>query len=336
MTSPFLSPDEFLNAVRAAEELPYDGQMPDPEMMQIHQDQVKAVGVEGVNPAKFFDDLFAAQLKMIAGVLPSGVRSEVLQRVAVGTLDHALVNAQITRSADGSFFAILINRALIVLANHYMKLVAAARHPGSVLYCERIPTAELLTADFAGMGTAMLKEYAQTGNPKGPQLKLGMTSEAMKELNTTIGVFHLFVLAHEIGHFVNGDLAALTNFNKCHWDGTTLVFAHNVSHAMEYKADEFAFETVLKVLAAQVPHMRALQAFYLSALPTFNFLRDISNRGCESHPKPSDRILNLTGKFFGADAAVLMAKSFSEVAAINAFREQYGKLTATEMLRSLR
>ncbi len=98
--------------------------------------------------------------------------------------------------------------------------------------------------------------------------------------------------------------------------------------------DETAFDIVLRVLRSVQPDYRARRALDLSATLFFNFVRDISNQGSETHPRPSDRLVEITRKFFGNDAAETMKQSFDDLTRIEEFRKQVDHLTVSDLLRN--
>lgn len=150
------TPADFLEQVKASEALAYIGAKPSPEFLAIHREQEKEFELEGLNPEKWLDDYFGEMLKLVNNAFPPSIQTEITQRIAVGCVDNADVNAFIIRSDDGQCFAILVNRALITMVNNYVKLIAAAGHPSSVIHCNGLPVEKLTRADYTKMSTQML------------------------------------------------------------------------------------------------------------------------------------------------------------------------------------
>jgi hypothetical protein len=180
----------------------------------------------------------------------------------------------------------------------------------------------------------MLKNYGETGKPLGPELKLAAGTPAMAFVTEALVAAHAFVLAHEVGHHANGDLESERHFfARDNVNDGTVFGGMNVSHAMEFAADRFAFGAVLRMLRARgAANMPARRVLDVSVTLFFNFLRDISNRGSESHPRPSDRIIAVTQDFFGNEAARLMRDSFYDLSAVSKFRDHVGPTTVAELL----
>ena len=111
------------------------------------------------------------------------------------------------------------------------------------------------------------------------------------------------------------------------------VFAPEDLHAMEFKADAFAFESVLRCLNSRQPNYSARRAFDPSVTLFFNFVREIGNRGSETHPRPSDRMLAVARSFFGGDAASILERSFDDLKQVEIFKKEIGDLTVGELLK---
>lgn len=302
------------------------------EYARLHHEHEVDVGASGVNPGEFFEEYFTRWLEKIAGLLPEPAQSAILQRLAIGCMEHMTVNAFITRSDDGECFAIVMNRALLTMINHYVKLEAAAIYPESVTYLEDLPLSMMSPDLYFLRRSKILKDYAETGLPYGVGLKFGLKSEALQFVDRTLRLLHLFVLAHELGHYLNGDLMVEANFAPGGRARRLSFGGQNVSHDLEFKADAVAFDLVLRVMNETQPALPARRALELSAVLLFNFLREISNKGSESHPRPGDRLIAITREFFGDEAAALMARTFDDTSAIREFQRKFGKQTVAELL----
>jgi hypothetical protein len=330
----FDTPRDFLRHVKASEADPYPEQTPSPEYLALHLAEMEQVGFVGINPEAWFDDYFPRLLIELANVVEEPVSSTLNRHVTVGCLDHIDVNAFITRSDDGEWFAILFHRALLSLMTQHVKLVVAANHPSSVLYCNGVPPSTLSRADYIAMNVDMLKRYGATGEPHGIELKLAQKSEAATRVEFTLLLMNLFVLGHELGHYINGDLGNAAHFAKVKASSDAAVFSVNISHAMEFAADKVAFELLLRNLASKDPTFSARRVLDLAVTGFFDFLRDIDNRGSTTHPRPSDRLLAVVREFFGDAAADIMRKSFSDLSQIEEFRKTVGDQSVGELLKS--
>lgn len=313
--------------------MPFVGPPPSGEFLEIHNEQQEALGTKEIIPEHFFDQYFNDLLELITATLTPALAEEVKERIAVGCIDHAYVNAFIIRSEDDANFAIVLNKALVTMTNHYAKLIAAAIHPDEVIQCNGRPGTDFQKRDYIRLSGEMLRRYGATGDPVGPELKLDLGSTALSRVDSMLQAMHLFVLAHEVGHYLNGDLGDLTNFRKPLSDSGERVFgSESVSHNMEYLADEVAFEVVARVWRSKDPNYPARKALDDSVTLFFNFLREVDNRGSESHPRSSDRILAVTNCFFGRQAADVMAASFDDISQIAVFQDLLGGITVSDLM----
>lgn len=328
-----MTPQDFLAHIKVAKASQYPIRKPASEFLRIHAVQLEQLGVGVINSEAYFDDYLSRLFGGIVDVLPEQRLTGVKERIAVGVLNNIQVNAFIVRSDDGKYFAILLNRALLEVIHHYVKLVAAADYPDSVVYCNGDATAKLGKADYMALLDALLKHYVTTGQPSGPELKLDLDSTGMSFVEEALSAIHFFVLAHEIGHYINGDLAGTHFANADDLPGAS-IFLGNLSHQREYAADEVAFDVILRVLANVIPDYPARLALYMSVYLFFCLVRDICNRGSETHPRPTDRLLAVTRLFFGDKGATLMAQGMTDVGKVLEFHDQFDHLTVTDVLRS--
>lgn len=327
------SPIDFLKRLKTERADTFIGSAPSADYLRVHSEQQKETGSENLDSEKFLDQYFNDLFRLIVSTLEDSVRTRIESQIAVGCVDDAEVNAFIIRSENNKNFAIVLNRALVTMTNHYVKLIAAALYPDAVILCNGKPGSGFKKAEYIRLSSEMLANYGKTGEPIGPELKIVVQSDAMKFLESRLQALHVFALAHEIGHYLNGDLESESNFFRVKMSPCGQVFgSENVSHNMEFKADDVAFEIVLRIWRSIDPKYPARQALDNSVTMFFNFLREVSNRGCESHPRSSDRILSVTNSFFGENAAVLMEKSFDDLSQLGAFQEMLRGLTVTELL----
>jgi hypothetical protein len=329
-----MTPQDFLAYIKLAKASQYPIRKPASEFRRIHAEQLERLGVGVINSEAYFDDYLPRLFGGIVDVLPERHRIAVKERIAVGILNNIQVNAFIVRSDDGKCFAVLLNRALLEVIHHYVKLVAAADYPDSVIYCNGEATAKLGKADYMALLNTLLKHYVTTGQPSGPELKLDLDSTGMSFVEEALSAIHFFVLAHEIGHYINGDLAVRTHFARADNLSGASMFLGNLSHQEEYAADDVAFDVILRVLANVTPDYPARLALYMSAYLFFCLVRDICNRGSETHPRPTDRLLTVTRSFFGDKGATLMAQGMTDVGKVLEFHDQFDHLTVTDVLRS--
>lgn len=327
----FSSAAEFLRYIKKVEAsaLPRMAD-PDVEFQKIHQEETKDMPEEILGREEPFDWLVETLFQEIENAASGTIRAEIQERVAAGCLEHESVNAQILRSKDG-YYAIVLNKGLMMLVNKFIKLIAAASEPEAVIYCNR--GVAFSKQEYIQMGAEVLKHYAKHGVPAGPRLKLRADSRARGFLEVSLRWIELFILAHEVGHFANGDLANLKSFSPWHLADIS-VFNGEQSHREEFDADRFAFATVMRITAASTPTFPAIQVLLGAATLTFNVLRGISDRESYSHPAASARLLAITREFFGPKPADAMEASFASPRLVEDVRKAVGNVSVSALIRS--
>ena len=221
----------------------------------------------------------------------------------------------------------------MLLMHKFIKLAAAAIEPTAVIYCNRGEPSQFDKAAYLGMIDELLAHYAETGIPLGPRLKFDSGSQAAISASSNLNAVELFVLSHEVGHFINGDLADLNRFAKWSLGEGIGLFRNERLHDCEFAADKFAFEHLMRIMCSKTPELPALSVLCSAAMLTFNLLRGISNQESYSHPAPSVRLVALTKTFFGEAASDLMQRSFAKPALLYELQPIVGNITITEILQ---
>ena len=328
----FASPEEFLAHIRAVEASALPRSHHRDEMFrQIHEEQLKVSNETHPPGSELFDHIVADRMAEIERTLRDDQRVFVRKAIAAGSLEHATVNAQILRNSD-RHYAIVVNHDLIVLLNKFIKLVAAAKDPTTVIYCNRGNPGTFSGAAYVKMADEILAHYAQTGIPLRPRIKFDLNSQSYRFSVSALRSVELFILAHEVGHFINGDLEAEQSFVRWNLDGDVLVFIGSRRHRCEFCADRFAFETSLRIEKTCSLEGTAADVLFGFATLTFNFLRGISDRESYSHPSPSSRLLTIVGDFFGDDIAKLIEQSFGNPALVTEVRNRIGNVSIEKLL----
>lgn len=328
----FDSASAFLKHIKAIEYRHHVGRLPSAEYVRLHIEEAKQAGALDIEPETFLDDLYTSLLNKLVGLLPPNQGQMARESLAIGIVSNTDVNAFITRSKDRKHFAIGINSALNSMLTHFAKLATAANNPEAVIYCNGMDVRQLTRRDYITLSAMMLKKYGDTGVPEVPHLKFALSSPALKNLDFMLSAMLLFIVGHELGHFANGDLASDLHYSKADFLGGASIFDSSISHEQEFKADRTAFRLILRAVAAEQPDALARPLLDYSVTNVFNFLREISNRGSESHPRPSDRLLNVTREFFGVAAANTMEASFGDLREIELFQDLVGKKTVSQIL----
>lgn len=280
-------------------------------------------------PQQFFDNHFSDILHSQINLLDSPLRCEAHRKLAIGLVAHSEVNAYILKNEPHECYAIVVNGALITLLNHYVKLVQASRHIDAIVYCSDVVRRQ---SDFPPLMSKMLSDYLNTGLPYGPELKLEPDSVAMQMIEVTLLFIHRFIIAHELAHFINGDLAGQLHFAPPSWNKNESVFGRNVSHEMEFKADIVGFGILIRMVAGEAPGFPANRLFEMSVKILFNFFRGLDESGCSTHPPSSARMLVIAHHFFGEDATRALSSSFDDLSFLEVFGKLTSGITVTDLL----
>ncbi|QDV73641.1 hypothetical protein [Botrimarina mediterranea] len=121
----------------------------------------------------------------------------------------------------------------------------------------------------------------------------------------------LFIVCHELGHFLNGDLENETRF--CAVDGNPWLqrFEENQDHAIEYAADATGFGLLQEVLTT-LPTAYTPQNALQSVIIVFNLFYLLTEGESHSHPNPRSRSVNIARKYFGEEFADTVQKSYDD------------------------
>lgn len=324
-------PSDFIAEIRQKYGQAYPDAVPSAEYLQLHLAQTTELGAL-VDPVSFFEKYFAHEVSRLATLLRPSIAYALESQFAMGTLEQIEVNAFICRRGDEEVYAILVNRGFVLLLNHYVKLLTAVRMPEEVVFYQGISTKGLNRATYSQALRRLMDEYRQSGRVVGPELKLHLDGKARAWLEFELRQVFLFLLAHEIGHYVNGDLAdkaSLVNLDG--WAGAKGLCCSKPEQ--EYQADVFAFEAVLRLAAQERPDLSVTPLFSQTVIRLFNVLRDISDRGSSTHPPASERMLALANEFLGEKARDLLKASFTDLSQFAAFEAIVGNVSVHELAR---
>jgi hypothetical protein len=331
--SHFNSPGELLNYVKIAEAKSFLGKIPDAEFQRISARQLEELDATLPNGDPY--DWLVEQLMAEAlHTLSPAQRADFQAHVAAGCLDHASFNARIISDRHANY-AIILNKGLMLLLNKFLKLVAAAKEPSDVIYCNRGDYSTFASEDYLSMGDEVMACYAKTGEPKGPRIKFRVNSECAVFVAINLRWVELFIFCHELGHYINGDLQDSSKFVSWELDKSISAFYNSSSHECEFAADRFAFRQLLGIAARDTPSLPSL-ALVAPLVLIFDILRSVSDRESYTHPAPSVRLLTLIGEFFGKDAALIVGKSLSDLAVIHEIEAAIGNATVSQLLKRTR
>jgi len=307
----FDTPSDFLAHLRAVYAKPAIGGIPDHELLGRTQGDLRAPDPQVTyTPEQLRNlSLVGERLKaQVYGSLAPDVAARVLPSIALGVLDTGEANAAIYKSPDGKY-AILLNNGLMLLLNKFFKLIIAWESPRAVTYCNRKPAEELTVEELRGYLPELIEAYKQYGAPYGAMLKLD--SSGVGRQSALLHLSELFIVCHELGHFLNGDLDDGSSF--CCVEGRPWLqkFEENKDRTTEYAADVTGFRLlhdVMKAMPGDVRPLHGLQAI----ISLFNLFFLLTEGESASHPDPRSRSVNIARHFFGQDFAATLERSYDD------------------------
>ncbi len=304
----FTSPDDFLKYVQQHFGHTMSPGEPDPEFLRRVEQHSREEGLDPGELQRRGLDLALAELqKKILNGVPKAAGENISKNVAIGTLDIGTVNARILRSPH-SQFTIVVHRGLMLLLHKFAKGILAWHSPADVAYCNRKPADRLTRDDLRGYTFELIENCQKHGAPYGALLLL--KPEVQSRQAGIVYHTELFVLCHELGHFLNGDLEDDQGFVEFQGETWMKQFVENRSHQQEYSADETAFRLMQAVLrhSSQAESLRLLPAIVL----LFNLFCMLGGVESAFHPHPLERSRNLIETFFGHERARMFEESYSD------------------------
>jgi len=242
--------------------------------------------------------------------LPESLRQRVTSSVAIGALHTGEVNAMCVKSPDKKY-AILMNYGTMNLLHKYYKLMFGSFDPRAVTYCNRKDATELTTDDLRAYAKELIQSYTAHRVPYGAMIKLDPASPLAVSDAMFLTVSELFIICHELGHFLNGDLDRDENFSLLNRDSWLKRFNDNKKLDVEYKADITGYKLLEQILEKQLG-LQDKRFTLLSVMTLFDVLYLISGGKSSSHPNPLNRTLNISEHFYGAQLTEAIKQSYDD------------------------
>lgn len=312
----FDTPSDFLRAVQ--EELrdvpppPPPGEPATAEFLQITRERAARLGVQKElvtdrtkGHARVLADLYGAILQS------SSISEAVAAQTAVGLLDTPVPDAFVVR--NNGMHAVLISGGMMTMLHKCSKLTVAAADPARVVSCNRCPATELTKEKLLGFKVEHLAHVREFGVPMGAMVQLREDAASVASLQLSLS--ELFIIAHELGHIINGDLDDGSAFSMAGQGGWIERFEENEDHAREYRADLTGLRICETVLPVVLPGV-TLTTLILASIVLFDDLYLLAGGPSSSHPDPLTRAVHLVEKTLGDDAARLVESSYDDPSAL--------------------
>ncbi|MBD1385425.1 hypothetical protein IDJ75_09070 [Mucilaginibacter rigui] len=226
------------------------------------------------------------------------------------TLETTTVNAEISVYKPKAFYAVFINTTLIDLLTKMGKLSAIKSNPEALKFCNRYPGRKPNAGEIKAMRDEYIAAFSQTKRADGPFIVLE-ESYAVAHFEM-LNVQERFIIFHEIGHFLNGDLMEISGLRP-----SDMIFLNepNPKHRKEYFADLMAFLLVLKTERQPVSPERKF--FLLTTMITlFDTFYLFDNKENVSHPDAIKRLFCLSDYFYGVRFTELIHQSYEDSTAM--------------------
>lgn len=235
-------------------------------------------------------------------------RKRIDAHMAIGLLINGQANAFVIRSSDGKL-AVVIQTGLMMLLHKYLKLVRAFVTPADVVYCNRKSASDLTKADIEYFLDDLIAIYKDQKAPYGPMIKL--TDEANASHSVQLELCEAFILCHELGHYLNGDLDDASAFSALSYGADGQKYEENRNQEIEYNADSTGFGLYLLFAKAR-GHDTASLELLKPILAMFNLVFALSGGASSSHPHPYDRVKRIVEYQYGPELGARMAEALAK------------------------
>lgn len=314
----FNSPEDFLNELKTTSANPLKP-LPGAEMDKTFFEMTEKDILE--NDAEFYDEIIkhhhgldlmvGEEKQQILKALTPELRNKISSNVAIGALNTGEANAIIVRS-DCKKFAILVNYGLMVLLNKFLKLTVAKGNPKLVTYCNRKEASELSAEDLQQYLDDLTWAYATFSAPYGPLIKLKESNESLGTVVHHLRMAELFIICHELGHFLNGDLDKDENFSAYLNLDWVKKFTGTSGHEQEHNADTTGYDLLRRVVTIDYPHLP--ERTPLQSIVLLSCLLSLihGDEPSPSHPSPTERVLYIARTFFGTEFTEELKKGYEQ------------------------
>lgn len=308
----FKTPEEFLYYLKRRYAAPFPPGLRDSRFDAITKSQLEEHGIKwnpGDNHIDLYDKIASGVFHEVVDCQDHNISFIINERVAVGVLETGLVNAFIAKGGE-NLYAIVLNSGLMILLNKAIKLWVAGANPGTILYCSHKDPSRVDQRDITSMLRELFDNYLNSGIPRGPMIKL--RKEAMGTYSIALHFAEAFVISHEIGHLLNGDLEEESLFVPLGGDEIISRYVEGRDHAKEYQADVKGYEILTRYADTKFPEIETnFRMFALSCV--MDLIGAISNEPSETHPKAKYRVVNIARTFYDSEVAKYWEESYVNI-----------------------
>ena len=330
MRSHFDSAAMFLKHVQAEYSRPVQFDRSDKGFDRMTKEALRQHGAT-ISDDNFFEFKFEPVMDDLTSTLMSALSpSELLktrQLLAIGALESNEFNAMCIRSQDG-WYAIVINYGLFMYLNMYFKLQAAFTNPKAVVYCNPGKVENLVSADYKRYFEHLVEQYQRYGAACGPKIKLNEGSTFTCGLQLLSA--ELFVLGHELGHFLNGDLEDEANLEPHPKLRDVRILVQDRDREIENQADITGYRLLkegLKTRFPKIQHTELDNYVFGLVMNVMDALYFVTSDQGNSHPTSIERMVSIARHYYGERIAELVSRSFKDQAIMT---QLFGELRLTK------
>jgi hypothetical protein len=257
-----------------------------------------------------YKDLVSGYLSDLMKFLPIEITQKIDNDILFDVVANYNFNASCFKIKGEKFIAVVFNSNLFELLNKWAKYHLAVNFPSAVYYenGENSPSHDSIY--YKEKVVALKKSFCNEEDISSYDLMLDPKNLFVKDRYFYIlYVSELFVLGHELGHIINGDVSDEKNYNL--QDNRQMIGKSALEHEKEFNADLVGFKLVLSVLEDKMAEIDNLVLMsIISSL--FDFMSYLGATSSYSHPDPLIRNLRLIEQVYGVDEAKFMLFVYKE------------------------
>ena len=242
--------------------------------------------------------------------LPVDVIQKIDNEIFFDVVENYDFNASCFKIKGQSFIAVVFNLNLFELISKWAKYQLAVNIPSSVYYenGENSPSHD--SAYYKARIISLINSFSNKDDISSYDLILDPKNLFVENRYYTIlYISEVFVLGHELGHIINGDLSDEKNYNL--QDNQQMTIKSVLEHEKEYNADVIGFKLILdylkdkKIDIDNLVLMNVITSF-------FDLMSYLGTTSSDSHPDPLIRNLRLIEQIYGFNEAKYMLFVYKE------------------------
>jgi len=257
-----------------------------------------------------YKDLISNYLSDIIKFIPVEIMQKIDNEICFDVVENYDFNASCFKIKDEKFIAVIFNLNLFELISRWAKYHLAVYFPSSVYYenGENSPFHD--SAYYKAKIVSLINSFSDGEDISSYDIILDPKNSFIENRYYTIlYISEIFVLGHELGHIINGDLSDEKNYNL--QDDQQMAIKSVLEHEKEFNADLIGFKIVLDFLEdKKVDIDNLILINVITSL--FELMSYLSITSSYSHPDPLIRNLRLIEQIYGFNEARYMLFVYKE------------------------